>query len=345
MNASTQPLHAAAPVDQSTPAPTASEAAARHVPVMRERIVELLAPALQRPGSIYLDGTLGMGGHAEAMLEAFPQCRVIGIDRDPQALANARARLERFGDRATLVKAVFDELPEVLADRGIPAVDAILLDLGLSSLQIDERERGFAYSVDAPLDMRMDSTATLTAAELVNTWSATDLSRLFRAYGEEPFADRIARRIVEHRETAPFERSGRLVETITAAVPMAARRGPHAKKGHPAKRVFQALRIEVNGELDVLQRVLPASLDAVNLGGRVSVLAYHSLEDRAVKQCFAKAIADSAPPGLPVVPEAMQPRFAAITRGAERPTAQEVDTNPRAASARLRVVERVRESA
>lgn len=324
--------------DQQTP--TASEAASRHVPVMRDRIIDLLAPAL-RNGGTYVDGTLGMGGHAEAVLDTFPEARVVGIDRDPQALANAAARLERFGARAVLVKAVFDQLPAVLDRLDIVSVQAILLDLGLSSLQIDERERGFAYSVDAPLDMRMDPTAPLTAATLLNTWSASDLARLFRSYGEEPFADRIARRIVDARGDEPFDRSARLVEVISSAIPMAARKN----RGHPAKRVFQALRIEVNGELDALARVLPASLDAVAVGGRVAVLAYHSLEDRLVKRSFAEAASDTAPLGLPVVPEQLKARFTLVTRGAERPSPSETDTNPRAASARLRVIERVREAA
>ena len=330
----------AAPADPTRAA--ADDAARRHVPVMRDRIVALFAEPLSRPGpTTYLDGTLGMGGHAQAVLAAHPGCRLVGIDRDPEALRLAGARLAGFGDRVHLVRAVFDELPRALAEAGLHRVEAILLDLGLSSLQIDETGRGFSYAVDAPLDMRMDPGAPVTAAQILNERSASDLARLFRTYGEEPFAQRIAERIVAARAEEPFTTSARLVEVITAAIPMAARTG----RGHPGKRVFQALRIEVNAELDALRRALPAALDALSLGGRLAVLAYHSLEDRIVKQTFAAAVADAAPPGLPVVPEALKARFRLVTRGAERPDADEVSVNPRSASARLRVIERVREAA
>ena len=326
----------ASPVEPPTP-----DAPHRHVPVMRDRIVTLLGEPLQRPGATYVDGTLGMGGHAEAILTANPGCRVVGIDRDPDALRLAGARLARFGERVHLVRAVFDELPAVLAHLGLAHVEAILFDLGLSSLQIDETGRGFSYATDAPLDMRMDPAQPLTAARILNERPASELARLFRTYGEEPFAQRIAERIVAARDTQPFADSARLVEVITAAIPMAARKG----RGHPAKRVFQALRIEVNGELDALRDVLPGALEALSVGGRLAVLAYHSLEDRMVKQAFASASSDTAPAGLPVVPEAMRARFRLVTRGAERPEADEVTTNPRSASARLRVIERVREAA
>lgn len=317
---------------------TALEAARIHVPVMRERILELLGPALQRGGAVHVDGTLGMGGHAESVLEAFPTARVVGIDRDPSALAIASRRLARFGDRFVPAEAVYDELPEVLDELGIDQIHSMLLDLGLSSLQIDRRERGFAYSVDAPLDMRMDGKQGLTAAEVVNTYEARDLVRILRRYGEERFADRVVRRIVAEREVEPFERSARLVQVICDAIPMAARK----TGGHPAKRTFQALRIEVNAELEALEGVLPAALDALAVGGRLAVLAYHSLEDRMVKNILREVSSDTAPPGLPVVPEDMQPRFGLLTRGAEKPSPEEVQTNPRAASARLRVAERLR---
>jgi len=323
--------------------PDATDAARRHVPVMRDRIVALLGESLRRPGvaATYVDGTLGMGGHAEAILSADPQCRLVGIDRDPDALALAGSRLARFGERVRLVRAVFDELPEVLEHLGLAHVEAILLDLGLSSLQIDETGRGFSYASDAPLDMRMDPAQQLTAARILNERPAPELARLFRIYGEEPFAQRIAERIVAARQIEPFTDSARLVEVIAAAIPMAARKG----RGHPAKRVFQALRIEVNGELEALRGVLPGALDALSVGGRLAVLAYHSLEDRMVKQAFATASSDTAPAGLPVVPEAMRAKFRLVTRGAERPEADEVAANPRSASARLRVIERVREAA
>lgn len=309
-----------------------------HIPVMRDRILELLAPALEAPGSIHVDGTLGMGGHAESVLQACPTARVIGIDRDPNALAIATKRLEGFGDRFTPVEAVYDELPEVLEELGVRHIDSMLLDLGLSSMQIDRRERGFAYSVDAPLDMRMDGKQELTAAGVLNTYEPRDLVRILRIYGEERFADRIVRRVVAAREVEPFTDSARLVQVISDAIPMAARK----TGGHPAKRTFQALRIEVNAELEALEGVLPAALDALTVGGRLAVLAYHSLEDRMVKNLFRTGSTDSAPRNLPVVPESMQPELRLLTRGAEKASEDETIANPRAASARLRVAERIR---
>ncbi len=322
------------------PAPAAS-GDALHVPVLRDRILELLAPCLAKPGSVYVDGTLGLAGHAEAVLDAFPGARLIGIDRDPMALDLAAQRLARFGDRVELFEAVYDELPEVLDEAGTPRVQAVLLDLGLSSLQIDRRERGFAYSVDAPLDMRMDGKQELTAATVINTYPRESLVRILRAYGEERFADRIVGRILAERERAPFERSGRLVQVVSDAIPMAVRK----TGGHPAKRTFQALRIEVNGELAALEGVLPAALDAIAVHGRLAVLAYHSLEDRMVKQLFRDATTDAAPPHLPVVPDHLRARFALVTRGAEKPSDAETQTNPRATSARLRCIERMGEAA
>ena len=309
-----------------------------HVPVMAARIVELLRPALDAPASVFVDCTLGMAGHSVAVLDAAPSARLVGIDRDADALALARERLATFGDRVTLVQAVFDELPDVLDDLGLPRVQAILADLGLSSLQIDRRERGFAYAVDAPLDMRMDASAGPTAADVLNTYSPAELTRIQRTYGEERFADRIARRIVAERQERPFDTSARLVAVLDAAIPAAAR----ASGGHPAKRTFQALRIEVNRELDALAGLLPAALDALAPGGRIAVLAYHSLEDRLVKNAFRDASTDSAPRGLPVVPEEHKARFRLLTRGAERPDQAEQTTNPRAASARLRAAERLK---
>ncbi|WP_232548585.1 16S rRNA (cytosine(1402)-N(4))-methyltransferase RsmH [Propioniciclava soli] len=311
-----------------------------HVPVMLDRIVALLAPALASGGT-YVDGTLGLAGHAVAVLDACPQARLVGIDRDPDALEVAGERLARFGDRVTLVRAVYDELPDVLDDLGTPRVEAILADLGLSSLQIDRADRGFAYAVDAPLDMRMGQGEGLSAADVVNTYDAAALTRILRTYGEERFADRIARRIVTARAEEPFTTSARLVQVLSDAIPAAAR----ASGGHPAKRTFQALRIEVNGELDALAGLLPAALAALAPGGRLAVLAYHSLEDRLVKQSFAHATTDTAPRGLPVVPPEHRAKFRQLTRGAERPDAAECATNPRAASARLRATERLKEVA
>ncbi|NUP45758.1 MAG: 16S rRNA (cytosine(1402)-N(4))-methyltransferase RsmH [Catenulispora sp.] len=312
---------------------------ATHIPVMLERCVEILGPALGRPGAVVLDATLGLGGHSEAFLRRFPEARLIGLDRDPQALAAAGERLAPFGERAVLVHAVYDEIPQVLADLGVPALDGTLFDLGVSSLQLDLRERGFAYSYDAPLDMRMDSSRGLTAADVVNTYSAGELARVLRDYGEERFARRIADRIVAEREKEPFTTTARLSDLVRDAIPAATRR----TGGHPAKRTFQALRIAVNDELAVLERALPAAVAATALGGRIAVLSYHSLEDRLVKRVFAAASESQAPPGLPVVPEQYQPRFRLLTRGAEPPGQDEVEQNPRAASAKLRAAERVRE--
>lgn len=316
-----------------------------HVPVMLDEVVALLAPSLaatpahDRP--VLVDGTLGLGGHAEALLRACPQARLIGLDRDPEALAYASARLAPFGDRVQTVRAVYDELPDVLVGLGHPRVQGILLDLGLSSLQIDREDRGFAYRVDAPLDMRMDPDQPVTAAQVLNTYSTAELTRVLRTYGEERFADRIARRIVAAREQEPFTTSARLVQLVSAAVPMATQK----TGGHPAKRTFQALRIEVNAELEALAGVLPAALAALSLGGRIAVLAYHSLEDRMVKQILRLGSTDRAPRHLPVVPRELRPQLRLLTRGADRPSEPEIAHNPRAASARLRAAERIEEAA
>ena len=312
-----------------------------HVPVMAGRVVELLAPALEEPGAVYVDGTLGLGGHARLVLARCPQAILVGIDRDPHALDIAGQRLAEFGDRVRLYQAVYDELPDVLAEAGIRRVQAVLLDLGLSSLQIDHPERGFAYAIDSPLDMRMSPDDPMTAADLVNTATRSDLARILRVYGEERFADRIARRIVDERDREPFTTSARLVSTIADAIPAAAR----ATGGHPAKRTFQALRIAVNSELDALAGVLPAAIGALALGGRIAVLAYHSLEDRLVKDALRTASSDRAPRDLPFVPDGYGPELRLLTHGAERPDESEIAVNTRAASARLRAAERIQEAA
>ncbi len=265
----------------------------RHVPVLLERCVELLAPALDHPGSIVVDATLGMGGHAEALLSRCPQAALIGIDRDPQALEIAGRRLAGFGERVELVHAVHDRMVEVLRGRGLTQVDAVLLDLGVSSLQLDEVDRGFSYSADAPLDMRMDPSAELTAADVLNTYSVADLTRVLRDYGEERFARRIAQEVVRQRQREPFSRSERLVDVVRSSIPAPARR--HG--GHPAKRTFQALRIEVNAELDTLAAVIPAALRQLAVGGRMVVMSYHSLEDRIVKRAFAEGARNSGSAG------------------------------------------------
>ncbi|SDR10333.1 16S rRNA (cytosine(1402)-N(4))-methyltransferase RsmH [Thermostaphylospora chromogena] len=310
-----------------------------HVPVMLERVLDLLGPALTRPGAVAVDANLGLGGHAEALLAAHPSLHLIGIDRDATAIERSAARLAPYGERITLVHAVSDELPEVLRRTGHPRVDAVLFDLGVSSPQLDETERGFAYAHDAPLDMRMDRDQELTAEHVVNTYSAGELTRILREYGEERFASRIAGLIVRERRKAAITSTGRLVDIVRAAIPAATRR----TGGNPAKRTFQALRIEVNGELAALERALPAALDALAVGGRIAVLAYHSLEDRLVKQALVARAKETGPPDLPIPIPAHQPSFRLITRGAELPGEEEIARNPRAASARLRAAERIRE--
>jgi 16S rRNA (cytosine1402-N4)-methyltransferase len=319
---------------------TEGTGAPRHVPVLLDRIVALLEPALAREGAVVVDCTLGLGGHSEAILERIPGCRLVGIDRDQHALSMARERLAAYGDRFTGVHAVYDELPEVMADLRLASVDGVLFDLGVSSMQLDVRERGFAYAEDAPLDMRMDDSTGPTAADVLNTYSAGELTRILREYGEEKFASKIAAAIVRQRETTPWTTSGPLVELLYDVIPAPARR----TGGHPAKRTFQALRMEVNDELAVLRRAIPAAVEAVGVGGRVVVESYHSLEDRLVKRVFTSVTQLDVPPDLPFVPEGMQPTHRLLTRGAERADEAEIAQNPRAASVRLRAVERVRPS-
>ena len=313
-------------------------AADRHVPVLRDRIVELLAPALAEPGAVYLDGTLGMGGHAEAILQACPQARVVGIDRDQEALALAAERRAPYAGRTTFVHAVYDEVPRALAEAGVDHVEASLYDLGVSSLQLDEADRGFAYSQDAPLDMRMDQSTGATAADVLNTYDAAELERVLREYGEERFARKIAAAVVREREAEPFTTSARLVELLKKVVPAASQKSG----GHPGKRTFQALRIEVNAELSVWARALPRVIDALGVGGRVAVLSYHSLEDRITKRVLAQGAKGSSPEGLPVELPEHAPYLRLLTRGAEEASAQEQAANPRSASVRLRAAERTR---
>jgi len=312
----------------------------RHVPVLRDRILELLAPALQERDAVMVDATVGMGGHSESVLEHCPLARVVGIDRDQEALSLAGERLARFGSRFTPIHAVYDELPQVLADLGLSSVSAVLLDLGVSSLQLDEQERGFAYRHDAPLDMRMDQSRGITAAHVLNTYDQADLERILRHYGEERFAKRVASAVVRERARQPFTTSARLVEVLREAIPAASQRSG----GHPGKRTFQALRIEVNGELEALEAALPAAVDALAVGGRIAVLSYHSLEDRLTKQALAAGARSSTPAGLPVELPEHAAYLRLLTRGAEQPGTAEIDANPRAASARLRAAERTRVS-
>lgn len=309
-----------------------------HVPVMGARIVELLAPALDSDESrVFLDATLGAGGHSQLVLESFPNARVVGIDRDASALEIARARLASYADRISLHQATFHQIREVMDAAGESALHAALFDLGVSSMQLDQAGRGFAYAVDAPLDMRMNADDPLTAADVLNTYSHGELARVLSDYGEERFAGRIASAVLRERDKQPFTTSARLVELLYDAIPAATRR----TGGHPAKRTFQALRIEVNHELDVLREALPAALESLVVGGRVAVMSYQSLEDRIVKREFATRTTSTSPPGLPVELPGTAPDFRLITRGAERPDHTELATNPRSAPVRVRAIERV----
>jgi 16S rRNA (cytosine1402-N4)-methyltransferase len=309
-----------------------------HTPVLLERCVELLTPALDREGAVFVDATLGMGGHSEAFLERFSGLRLIGLDRDTDALRIAGERLARFNDRTTLVHTVYDGIRAAVASAGVDRIDGILFDLGVSSLQLDEAERGFAYAKDAPLDMRMDQSAGVTAADVLATYGEGDLRRIFERYGEEKLSARYARAIIAARQTEPIVRSGRLVEILDAATPAALRNA-----GHPAKRVFQALRIEVNGELAALEQALPAALELLAVGGRIVVLSYQSLEDRFVKRELARASSSTAPAGLPVELPEHAPQFRLLVKGAELASDAERESNPRATPVRLRAAERVRE--
>jgi 16S rRNA (cytosine1402-N4)-methyltransferase len=308
-----------------------------HTPVLLERCLELLAPALQGEGAVLVDATLGMAGHSEAFLDALPGLRLVGLDRDPDALAIAGERLARFGDRVHLVHTVYDGIGRALDGLGIGEVQGVFFDLGVSSLQLDRVERGFSYSQDAPLDMRMDGTAGLTAAQVVAEYDELELRRIFYDYGEEKLAPRYASRIVQAREVEPITTSARLVEIIQQATPAAVQRA-----GHPAKRVFQALRIEVNQELSVLARAMPAAIDRLAVGGRVVVESYQSLEDRIVKRELRARSTSTAPVGLPVELPEHRPELKLLVRGAELADQDEIARNPRAASVRLRAAERAR---
>ena len=314
----------------------------QHVPVLADRVTALLAPALDGPGAVLVDATLGRAGHARALLEACPGLLLIGVDADLAAIEAARELLAPYADRVTLVHARYDEIPAIVAGAPRPTqIMGLLFDLGVSSPQLDDPARGFAYAQDAPLDMRMDLTKDRTAADIVNGYPAAELARVLRDYGEERFARRIADAVVRERSRAPITSTLRLSAIVKDAIPAATRR----TGGNPAKRTFQALRIEVNDELGTLRRALPAALDVLAVGGRVVVLAYHSLEDRIVKRELVRLSADQTPPGLPVPAAASTAQFRLLTRGAERPDSEEVAGNPRAASARLRAAERIREAA
>jgi 16S rRNA (cytosine1402-N4)-methyltransferase len=314
----------------------------QHVPVLADRVTALLAPALGGPGAVLVDATLGRAGHARALLERCPGLLLIGVDADLAAIEAARELLAPYADRVTLVHARYDEIPAIVAEiPGPTQIMGLLFDLGVSSPQLDDPARGFAYAQDAPLDMRMDLTQDRTAADIVNGYPAAELARVLRDYGEERFARRIADAVVRERSRTPITSTLRLSAIVKDAIPAATRR----TGGNPAKRTFQALRIEVNDELGTLRRALPAALDVLAVGGRVVVLAYHSLEDRIVKRELVRLSADQTPPRLPVPAGASTAQFRLLTRGAEHPDSEEVAGNPRAASARLRAAERIREAA
>ena len=310
----------------------------QHISVMRDRCVELLSPSIESsPNPVVVDATLGLGGHSEALLQKFPHLTVIGIDRDTQALAAARTRLAPFGDRFKSAHSVFDHFTDVIESFGFSQVNGALFDLGVSSMQLDSAERGFAYAQDAPLDMRMDQSHGITAAELLADGSEEELARIFRVYGEERFASPIARSIVRNREAAPIRTSAQLNQIVESVVPKA----PGKQTGHPAKRVYQALRIAVNDELAILSSAIPQAIAALSVGGRIVVMSYHSLEDAIVKQAFQSAAKSTTPIELPVELPGSGPRLRVITKGVERASEIELSQNPRAASARLRAAEKL----
>lgn len=318
-----------------------------HVPVMRERMAQLIAPAVEAAGenAVIVDGTLGAGGHTEYFLESFPRARVIGVDRDGASLAAATRRLEPFAERFVGVGRRFDEVGSAIIEGGHPILDlaakygvaGALFDLGVSSMQLDQVDRGFAYRTDAPLDMRMDPTQSLTAADILNTYSHGEIARILKTYGDERFAGKIASAVLKEREKAPFDTSERLVELLYATIPAATRR----TGGHPAKRTFQALRVEVNRELEAIEQVIPVITDALHVGGRAVFMSYQSLEDRIVKGAFRELTTSKTPAGLPMELPGMAPRYATVTRGSEKATAQEIEENSRAASVRVRAIERL----
>jgi 16S rRNA (cytosine1402-N4)-methyltransferase len=307
-----------------------------HVPIMVSEVLTLLAP---ERGGVFVDGTLGGGGHAEAVLSALPESgRLFGIDRDDDALKAAGGRLARFGDRFTAIKGNFFDMKALLAARGVTAVDGILLDLGVSSHQLDARERGFSYKAEAPLDMRMDRSAPLTAKTVVNEWPEDELRRIFFAYGEEKFSAKIAQRIVRQRAVSPIETTTELAELIKSAIPAKFRNEPQ----HPARRCFQAIRIAVNGELDGLEDAVRSAHDLLKPGGRLAILTFHSLEDRIVKNAFRSFENPCiCPKSAPVCICGRKPTAKVLTRHPLVASEAEQKANPRATSAKLRAIVRI----
>ena len=309
-----------------------------HTSVMLERCIALLAPAIEKSSTpVVVDATLGLGGHAYALLEKYPQLKIVGLDRDLSAISIAQQRLANFTDRVTIIHAVYDEMPKVLDELGMTYVDGILFDLGVSSLQLDRAERGFSYAQSAPLDMRMDQSIGLTAQEIIDTYNRNDLIRIIREYGEERFASRIVDNIITARQTGNISSTTDLAELIKRSIPAPARR----VGGNPAKRTFQALRIEVNHELDVLERAIPRAMDRLRVGGRMVVMSFQSLEDKIVKRFFTAATESLTPRELPVEIASMQAKFSLVFRGSEKASEEEIKKNSRAQSVRLRAIERV----
>lgn len=312
-----------------------------HEPVMLSRTLELLAPALVKDSAVMVDCTLGLGGHSEAFLQAFEDLTVIGIDRDSSALALSRQRLSSFGERVRFFAGTYDQISQALKGNGESQADAVLMDLGVSSMQIDSKDRGFAYSFDAPLDMRMDIDSGSSAASLLASATEAELSRIFKEFGEERFAAKIAAELVSRRQSTPIVSSKQLGSIVADVVPFI----PGKSSGHPAKRVFQALRIAVNRELEILERAIPAAIDSLSVGGRLLVLSYHSLEDRLVKRAMVQAASSSAPVELPFELPEHSPVLKLIVKGAEKASPAEISSNPRSASVRLRAAEKIRKVA
>ena len=305
---------------------------------MRDRCVELLAPAIEKSENpVVIDATLGLGGHTEALLARFKNLTVIGIDRDEIALGRATERLTPYSDRLKTAHCVFDEISAVAKSFGYSHINGALFDLGVSSIQLDESERGFSYSQDAPLDMRMDRSQGITASEIVNTYEPGKLVHILRAYGEEKFATRIVENIVKARAKAPLNSTTELATLVKESIPAATRR----TGGNPAKRTFQALRIEANDELGAISRALPDALDLLMVGGRLVVMSFQSLEDRIVKEIFAEASTSKSPRNLPIELPEYAAKFSLVFRSSQTPSEEELASNPRSASVRLRAIERV----
>ena len=314
------------------------ESNTQHASVMRDECIELLSPAISTHANpVVIDATLGLGGHTEALLSKFPHLVVIGIDRDTQAIEIATERLSRFGERFISHHSIFDRISDVAKEHGYSHVQGILFDLGVSSLQLDNGDRGFSYAHDASLDMRMDKSQAKTAADIVNTYSPGELVRILRTYGEEKFATRIVESIVKEREKAPLNSTSHLATLVKNAIPAATRR----TGGNPAKRTFQALRIETNDELGAITRAIPQALELLDIQARLVVMSFQSLEDRIVKNYFQEATTSGTPQGLPVEIDELAAKFALVFNGSQSPSEAEVEENSRAASVRLRAIERV----